>query len=37
MPQTNKWLRWALVEAAWIAVRLGPYFRTHFANRTNVR
>ena len=33
MPQTNKWLRWALVEAAWVAVRLDPYFRTHFANR----
>jgi len=33
MPQTNRWLRWALVEAAWVAVRLDPYFRTHFANR----
>jgi hypothetical protein len=33
MPQTNKWLRWALVEAAWVAIRLDPYFRTHFANR----
>jgi transposase len=33
MPQTNKWLRWALVEAAWVAVRLDPYFRTHFARR----
>jgi transposase len=21
MPQTNKWVRWALVEAAWVAVR----------------
>jgi transposase len=31
--QSNKWLRWALVEAAWVAVRLDPYFRTHFANR----
>jgi len=33
MVQSNKWLRWALVEAAWIAVRLDPYFRTHFAHR----
>ena len=33
MPQTNKWLRWALVEAAWVAVRLDPYFRAHFAKR----
>jgi transposase len=33
MVQSNKWLRWALVEAAWIAVRLDPYFRTHFARR----
>jgi transposase len=31
MPQSNKWLRWALVEAAWIAIRLDPYFRSHFA------
>ena len=33
MPQTNKWLRWALVEAAWVAIRLDPYFRAHFAKR----
>jgi transposase len=33
MPQTNKWLRWGLLEAAWVAVRLDSYFRTHFANR----
>jgi transposase len=33
MAQTNKWSRWALVEAAWVAVRLDPYFRAHFANR----
>jgi len=31
MPQSNKWLRWALVEAAWVAVRLDPYFRAYFA------
>jgi transposase len=31
--QSNKWLRWALVEAAWVAVRCDPYFRTHFARR----
>ena len=33
MPQSNKWLRWALVKAAWVAVRLDPYFRAHFAKR----
>lgn len=33
MKQSNKWLRWALVEAAWVAVRWDPYFRTHFAVR----
>ena len=27
MKQSNKWLRWALVEAAWVAVRHDPYFR----------
>ncbi len=33
MAHSNKWLRWALVEAAWVAVRLDPYFRAHFAKR----
>lgn len=28
MKQSNKWLRWALVEAAWVAVRHDPYFRS---------
>jgi len=31
--QRNKWLRWAAIEAAWMAVRLDPYFRTHFVAR----
>jgi transposase len=31
MPQSNKWLRSALVEAAWVAVRVDPYFCAHFA------
>jgi hypothetical protein len=35
MPQSNKWLRWALVEAAWVSVRLDPYFCAHFANRAH--
>ncbi|MGC8724922.1 MAG: IS110 family transposase [Acidobacteriota bacterium] len=30
MKQSNKWLRWALVEAAWVAVRNDPYFRTTY-------
>jgi transposase len=33
MKMSNKWLRWALVEAAWIAVRHDPYFRHQFAQR----
>lgn len=33
MKQSNKWLRWALVEAAWVAVRCDPYFRTHYGLR----
>jgi transposase len=33
MRMSNKWLRWALVEAAWIAVRHDPYFRHHYALR----
>lgn len=33
LPQCNKWLRWALVEAAWIAVRRSPYFRTQYGLR----
>lgn len=33
MKQSNKWLRWALVEAAWAAVRCDPYFRSQFSLR----
>jgi transposase len=33
MKMSNKWLRWALVEAAWIAVRHDPYFRHQYALR----
>lgn len=33
MKMSNKWLRWALVEAAWVAVRRDPYFRHQFAMR----
>jgi transposase len=28
MPMCNKWLRWAFVEAAWVAVGCDPYFGT---------
>ncbi len=31
MPQSNKWLRWAHVESAWVAVRRDPYFRATYA------
>jgi transposase len=30
IPMTNKWLRWALVEAAWGSLRTSPYCRTYF-------
>lgn len=33
LPMSNKWLRWALVEAAWIAIRYSPYFRSFFETR----
>jgi transposase len=33
MKQSNKWLRWALVEAAWAAVRCDPYFRAQYGMR----
>lgn len=33
MKQSNKWLRWALVEAAWVAVRHDAYFRHHYGLR----
>ena len=37
MKMSNKWLRWALVEAAWIAVRHDPYFRHQFALRCRTK
>lgn len=33
LPMTNKWLRWALVEAAWIAIRQSAYCRRFFEER----
>jgi len=30
IPMTNKWLRWALVEAAWGSLRSSPYCRSYF-------
>jgi len=30
IPMTNKWLRWALVEAAWGSIRKSPYCRIYF-------
>ncbi len=30
---SNKWLRWAFVEAAWVAMRSSPYCRAYFENR----
>lgn len=31
LPMCNKWLRWALIEGAWAAMRTSPYCRAHFA------
>lgn len=33
LPMTNKWLRWAFVEAAWVSVRTSPYCRSFFEGR----
>ena len=33
MKMSNKWLRWALVEGAWVAVRRDPYFRAQYGRR----
>ncbi len=33
LPMSNKWLRWALVEAAWVAIRGSAYCRTFFEAR----
>ena len=30
---SNKWLRWAFVEAAWVAMRSSPYCRAYFESR----
>jgi len=30
---SNKWLRWAFVESAWVALRSSPYCRAYFENR----
>lgn len=30
MMQCNKWLRWAYVEAAWVAIGCDPYFRAFY-------
>ena len=30
---SNKWLRWAFVEAAWVAMRSSPYCRSYFESR----
>lgn len=33
LPMSNKWLRWALVEAAWVAIRGSAYCRAFFEAR----
>lgn len=34
LPMCNKWLRWALVEAAWCSIQDSPYCRAFFQDRT---
>jgi transposase len=29
IPMSNKWLRWVLVEAAWVSIRTSPYCRVY--------
>ena len=33
LPMCNKWLRWALIEATWVAARCSPYCRTFYESR----
>jgi transposase len=33
LPMCNKWLRWALMEAAWLAIRQSPYGRSYYEAR----
>jgi transposase len=33
IPTCNKWLRWALIEAAWVAMRVSPYCRGFYEKR----
>ncbi len=33
LPMSNKWLRWAFVEAAWVSVRSSPYCKSFFESR----
>jgi transposase len=37
MKMSNKWLRWALVEAAWVAIRHDPYFRHQYGLRCRAK
>lgn len=33
LPTRDKWLRWALIEAAWVAMRVSPYCRGFYDKR----
>jgi transposase len=33
MSRCNKWLRWAFVEAAWVAIGCSPYFGDHYKRK----
>ena len=33
LPMCNKWLRWALIEATWVAARCSPYCRAFYESR----
>lgn len=36
LPRCNKWLRWAFVEAAWVAVGCSPYFGDFYRRKRSV-
>jgi transposase len=36
MPHCNKWLRWAFVEASWVAVGCSPYFGDFYKCKRNL-
>jgi transposase len=36
-PSSNKWLRWALIEASWVAIGCSPYFGSLYRQQRRPR